>query len=152
VKVEGLSTQYPKLSNYVHGGNFVQHKTLSHWRQKGIVQQNTLLSNISQKLLSNRRQMLLSNRRQMLTQSLTLSPKSISSNTHLIKRGSQTACNCKLDYHESCTLCRDLYPVSTSSDFITFRWLENLHVAMLTEHEHTSVVWGKEITTCLYKG
>jgi hypothetical protein len=24
---------------------------------------------------------------------------------HLIKRGSQTACNCKLDYHDSCALC-----------------------------------------------
>jgi hypothetical protein len=35
VKVEGISTQYPKLSNYVHGVNFVQHKTLSHQRQKG---------------------------------------------------------------------------------------------------------------------
>jgi hypothetical protein len=35
VKVEGLSTQYPKLSNYVNGGNLVQHKTLSHRRQKG---------------------------------------------------------------------------------------------------------------------
>jgi hypothetical protein len=23
------------------------------------------------------------------------------------------------------------------SDFITFRWLENLYVAMLTEHNHT---------------
>jgi hypothetical protein len=41
VKVEGISTQYPKLSNCVHGGNFVQHKTLSHQRQKGIVQQKT---------------------------------------------------------------------------------------------------------------
>jgi hypothetical protein len=34
VKVEGISTQYHKLSNYVHAGNFVQHKTLSHQRQK----------------------------------------------------------------------------------------------------------------------
>jgi hypothetical protein len=31
---------------------------------------------------------------------------------HLIKRGSQTACNRKLGYHDSCTLCKDstLYP------------------------------------------
>jgi hypothetical protein len=27
--------------------------------------------------------------------------------SHLIKRGSQTACNRKLDYHDSCTLCKD---------------------------------------------
>jgi hypothetical protein len=38
VIVEGLSTEYPKLSNYVHVGNFVQHKILSHRRQKGFVQ------------------------------------------------------------------------------------------------------------------
>jgi hypothetical protein len=25
---------------------------------------------------------------------------------HLIKRGTQTACNRKLDYHDSCTLCK----------------------------------------------
>jgi hypothetical protein len=25
---------------------------------------------------------------------------------HLIRRGSQTACICKLDYHVSCTLCK----------------------------------------------
>jgi hypothetical protein len=31
---------------------------------------------------------------------------------HLIKRGSQTACNRKLGYHDSCTLCKGsaLYP------------------------------------------
>jgi hypothetical protein len=27
MKVEGLSTQYPKLSNYAHSGNFVPLKT-----------------------------------------------------------------------------------------------------------------------------
>jgi hypothetical protein len=73
-------------------------------------------------LLSNKRQRLLSNRRQMLTQSLTLSPKSISSNTHLIERGSQTACNRKLGYHDSCTLYRALYPrVVISSPFSDYR-------------------------------
>jgi hypothetical protein len=41
VKVEGLSTQYAKLRNYVHGKNFVQRKTLSQQRQKGIVQHKT---------------------------------------------------------------------------------------------------------------
>jgi hypothetical protein len=39
-----------------------------------------------------------------------------------------------------------------SSDFTTFQWLENLHIAMLAKHNDTSVVWGQEITTCLYKG
>jgi hypothetical protein len=39
-----------------------------------------------------------------------------------------------------------------SSDFITFQQLENLHVAMPAKHDHTSMVWGQEITTCLYKG
>jgi hypothetical protein len=101
----------------------VQHKSLSHRRQ-------ILLSNRRQRLLFNKRQRLLSNRRQRLTQSLTLSPKPIPSNTDLIERGSHTACNRKLDYHDSCTLCRGKYPVPTSSDFITFRRLENLHVAM----------------------
>jgi hypothetical protein len=46
---------------------------------------------------------------------------------------------------------RQQYPVSMSSDFITFRRLENLHVAMPTKHDHTFVVWGQDIT-CLYKG
>jgi hypothetical protein len=95
----------------------VQRKTLSHRRQM-------LLSNRRQRLLSNRRQWLLSNRRQRLTQILTLLLEPIPSNTHLIYRGSQTACNCKLNYHDSCTLCRGLYPVSMHSDFITFWRLE----------------------------
>jgi hypothetical protein len=32
--------------------------------------------------------------------------------SHLIKRGPQTACNRKLSYHDSCTLCKGsaLYP------------------------------------------
>jgi hypothetical protein len=44
---------------------------------------------------------------------------------HLIERGYQTACNRKLGYHGSCTLCKGLRHVSTHSDFITHWWLEN---------------------------
>jgi hypothetical protein len=40
---------------------------------------------------------------------------------HLVKRGSQTACNCKHDYHDSYTLCKGKHPISTSSDFIAKR-------------------------------
>jgi hypothetical protein len=75
----------------------VQQKTLSHRRQR-------VLSNRRQRLLSNRRWRLLSNGRQRLTQSLTLSPKSIPTIIHLISRGSQTVCNRKLSYQDSCTL------------------------------------------------
>jgi hypothetical protein len=39
------------------------------------------------------------------TKSHTLT-EPIPSNTHLIERGSQTACNRKLDYHDNCTLYR----------------------------------------------
>jgi hypothetical protein len=37
---------------------------------------------------------------------------------HLVRRGSQTTCNCKHDYHDSCTLCKGKRPVPMSSDFI----------------------------------
>jgi hypothetical protein len=56
----------------------------------------------------------------------------------LIERGSQTTCNRKLNYHDSCTLCNGQWRVPTRSDFITRRWLENLIFAIL----HTSFsVW-----------
>jgi hypothetical protein len=38
---------------------------------------------------------------------------------HLISRGSQTAHNRELGYHDSCTLCKGYYLVPTCSDFIT---------------------------------
>jgi hypothetical protein len=37
---------------------------------------------------------------------------------HLAKKGSLTACNRKLGYYDSCTLCKGWYPVPTSSHFI----------------------------------
>jgi hypothetical protein len=37
---------------------------------------------------------------------------------HLVKRGSQTACNHKHDYHDSCTHYKGKRPVPTSSDLI----------------------------------
>jgi hypothetical protein len=40
----------------------------------------------------------------VITKSHTLN-KAIPFNTHLIERGSQTTCNHKLGYHDSCTLC-----------------------------------------------
>jgi hypothetical protein len=40
---------------------------------------------------------------------------------------------CHNDYHDSFILCRGLCPIPTHSDFITFRRLENLHVAMPTK-------------------
>jgi hypothetical protein len=43
-----------------------------------------------------------------------------------------------------------LCPVPTRSDFITFRRLENLYVAMPAKAQ-THLVCGQEITTCLYK-
>jgi hypothetical protein len=63
---------------------------------------------------------------------------------HLIKRGSQTACNHKLGYHDSCTVCKGsiLYPRVVISS------LAKLHFAILT----LPLVYGLEITTCCYKG
>jgi hypothetical protein len=80
VKVEGWTTQYPKLSKICPQRLFVPHRTLSH-----------------------RRQGLLSHRGQGLPQRLTLSPKPISFIAHLISRGSQTTCNRNFGYHDSCT-------------------------------------------------
>jgi hypothetical protein len=60
---------------------------------------------------------------------------------HLIKRGSQTACNHKLGYHDSCTLCRGctLYPRVVISSLA--KWLENLLFAIL----YTSFgVWPRD--------
>ncbi len=36
----------------------------------------------------------------------------------LVKRGSQTACNRKHGYHDSCTLCKGKRHVPMSSDFV----------------------------------
>jgi hypothetical protein len=60
---------------------------------------------------------------------------------HLIKRGSQTACNRKLGYHDSCTLCRGctLYPRVVISSLA--KRLENLLFAIL----YTSFsVWPRD--------
>jgi hypothetical protein len=140
-----------------------------------------LLSNRRQRLLSNRRQRLLSNRRQRLlpnrrqiqqktkviiqhmtkvnTKSHTLT-KSIPSNTHLIERGSQTACNRKLGYHDSCIHCKGKYTVPTHSDFITRRWLENLLSAILYTsfgiwpRDHYMPLWRLTLAhmSCLVRG
>jgi hypothetical protein len=66
----------------------------------------------------------------------------------LIKKGSQIACNRKLGYHGSCTLCKGSvqYPrVGISS---LAKRQENLIFAILT----LPLVYGPEITTCCYKG
>jgi hypothetical protein len=67
---------------------------------------------------------------------------------HLIERGSQTAYNCKPDYHDSCTLWKGstLYPRVVISSLRG--WLENLIFAILT----LPLVYGPEITICRYKG
>jgi hypothetical protein len=52
------------------------------------------------------------------------------SQNHLISIGSQTTCNRELGYHDNCTLYKGYYHVPTYSDFITFRWLVNIHVTM----------------------
>jgi hypothetical protein len=66
---------------------------------------------------------------------------------HLVKRGSQTACNRKHSYHDSCTLCKGstLYPRVVISSLA--KRLENLLFAILT----LPLVYGPEITTCRYK-
>jgi hypothetical protein len=59
---------------------------------------------------------------------------------HLIKRGSQTTCNCKLGYHDSCTLCKGsaLYPRVVISSLA--KWLEKPHFC----HSYTSFgVWPR---------
>jgi hypothetical protein len=54
-------------------------------------------------------------------------PKTISNHTiskpfhnqnHLISRGSHSTCNCKLNYHDSYTLCKGQYHLLTYSNFI----------------------------------
>jgi hypothetical protein len=67
---------------------------------------------------------------------------------HLVKRGSQTACNHKHDYLDSCTLCKGsaLYTRVVISSLA--KQLENLLFAILT----LPLVYGSEITTCRYKG
>jgi hypothetical protein len=60
---------------------------------------------------------------------------------HLVKRGSQTTCNCKHDYHDSCTLCKlsALYPRVVISSMA--ERLENLIFAIL----YTSFgVWPRD--------
>jgi hypothetical protein len=85
-------------------------------KTKIIIQQKTMVI-VQQKIKVN-------------TKSHTLT-KPITSNTHLIERGSQTAYNHKLDYYDSCTLYKGKYSVPTHGDFITRRWLENLVSAIL---------------------
>jgi hypothetical protein len=67
---------------------------------------------------------------------------------HLIKRGFQTVCNCKLGYHDSCTLCKSstMYPRVVISSLA--KRLQRPHFAILT----LPLVYGPEITTCHYKG
>jgi hypothetical protein len=67
---------------------------------------------------------------------------------HLVKIGSQTACNRKHDYHDSCILCNGsvLYPRVVISSLA--KRLEKLLFAILTH----PLVYGLEITTCRYKG
>jgi hypothetical protein len=60
------------------------------------------------------------------------------SSIQLIYRGPQIALDREHDYHDSFILCKGLCPIPTYSDFITFQWLENLHVAMSVKHNHTS--------------
>jgi hypothetical protein len=60
---------------------------------------------------------------------------------HLVKRGSQTACNRKHDHHDSCTLYRGKHPVPTSSDFIAAKRLEKPPFC----HSYTSFgVWLRD--------
>jgi hypothetical protein len=42
------------------------------------------------------------------------------------------------DCYNSCTLYRGLCSEPMHSDFITFQWLKNLHIAMPAKHNHTS--------------
>jgi hypothetical protein len=67
---------------------------------------------------------------------------------HLVKRGSQTACNRKHSCHDSYTLCKGsaLYPRVVIS--LLAKRQENLLFAILT----VPLVHGPEITTCHYKG
>jgi hypothetical protein len=59
-----------------------------------------------------------------------------------------TTCNRKLDYHDSCTLCKssDLYPRIVISSLV--ERLEKPLFAILT----LPLVYGPEITTHHYKG
>jgi hypothetical protein len=107
----------------------VQQKTnvIVQQKTKVIVQQKTNVI-VQQKTKDNVQQktkVIVEHRTKVNTKSHTLT-KPIPSNTHLIERGSQTTCNRKLGYHDSCTLYRGWYPIPTHSDFITRRWLENL--------------------------
>jgi hypothetical protein len=67
---------------------------------------------------------------------------------HLVKRGSQTTCNRKHNYHDNFTLCKGsaMYPRVVISSLA--KWLENLLFTILTLPQ----VYGLEITTCCYKG
>jgi hypothetical protein len=60
---------------------------------------------------------------------------------HLIKRGSQTACNRNLGYHDSCTLCKGstLYPRVVISSLA--KWLQKPPFC----HSYTSFgVWSRD--------
>jgi hypothetical protein len=104
----------------------VQQKTkvIVQQKTKVIVQQKTKV------VVQQKTKVIVQQKIKVKTKSHTLT-KPIPSNTHLIKRGSQSTCNRKLGYHDSCTLCKGKYPVPTHSDFITRRWLENLLSAIL---------------------
>jgi hypothetical protein len=69
---------------------------------RGNVQHKTIppKTNIA---VQQKRKVIVQQKTKVNTKSHTLT-KLIQSNTHLIKRGSQTTCNHKLGYHDSCTL------------------------------------------------
>jgi hypothetical protein len=66
----------------------------------------------------------------------------------VIERGSLTACNHRLGYHNSCTLCKGsaLYRWVVISSLA--KRLENLLFSFFT----LPLVYGTKITTCCYKG
>jgi hypothetical protein len=67
----------------------------------------------------------------------------------LIKRGSQTACNRKLGYHDSCTFCKCsiLYPWIVITSLA-----KRLEKISFLSFFTLPLVYGPVITTCRYKG